>query len=200
MEGIYFYWLFWMFWIISAFFMKRSASSWRMSAAILFLIAISGNDVNIMGTGINAAAAILFLIAIGTVAFSQQERTRLFVAVMISALFMTAIRFLQLVDPAIIIFSESLLPAAAGSVVPFFFLHSPFKRISAFAIAVAQAEFIYMLHLDRIGLPYSPGTLSFLDHAAIGLAIIITLTIFEAAAAFLEHSMQKYNRQRQGKL
>ncbi|WP_070121153.1 YphA family membrane protein [Bacillus marinisedimentorum] len=200
MEGIFFYWFFWMFWIIAAFFMKQGASSRLMSAAVLFVLAASGSEITIGGREINAAAAVLLLISVGTAASSPQERTRLFAAAMVSTLLMAAIRFLQLVDPAIILLNESLIPAVAGSMIPFFFLRAPLIRAAAFSISAAQAEMIYELQLGRMGLQYIPGTLGFLDLAAIGLAVIITLSVFESAAAFFEQSLQKYNRQRQGKI
>jgi hypothetical protein len=185
MEGSMFYWICWFYWVLFAFILnKQNPYRLKLSVAVLVIIAIS--NIHFMVAGIELYASGILLLVISYVLISREKRRAIiyyFICSFIITIAYVTFHLFELFDPVWIVFKKEWMMGICFCILSLLLQKHVKGRLLIIASGTMQGEILYAYFLSRYDIPYSIGSLAYLDVCLLTFMMITGWSALENAGS-----------------
>ncbi|QNF30688.1 YphA family membrane protein [Metabacillus elymi] len=199
MEGIFFYWLMWLAWVVTTFFMKKGKARIKLAIFIMLNIIISEFYMIIGDFYVRVSLLLFLLLGYYLAVKHKKQRIVSFYMTTLTLMFAYAgILLFRIYDPVWFLFDYRLIVSVAVSLLAIYLGKQTVQKYALYIISVCQGEFLYWFILGKFHKGLTIGTAAFLDMIVIGCLIIYICTISQQFIVFIEQTLQKPAKEKQG--
>lgn len=185
MEGAMFYWICWMYWVFFTFIThKQNPYRLILSSAILVVITIS--NIHFTVAGFEFYAGGILLLFISYVLISSETRGVIiyyFICSFIVTIAFVTFHLFELFDPIWIVFKKEWMMGICLCILSLLLQKNIKGRLVIIASGTMQGEILYAYFLSRYDIPYSIGSLAYLDVCLLTFMMITVWSALENAGS-----------------
>ncbi|RFU68509.1 hypothetical protein D0469_12290 [Peribacillus saganii] len=200
MDGLFFYWLSWIAVIILLFFTSKS---WRFRFPLLIhlfvLMVVARYQINASELSINLSVIYIFIavfIHIRRLRFMQLAG--FVVSVFTASMAYCCFQLYSILDPVWLLFDKSWLLAISLNYLSLLLFSAKSIRVVGLMAGMALGDIMTAILLSKVSMPYSAGSFSWLDDAALSLGLATAGIMLGYASRLLQAQTIQMQKERPG--
>lgn len=196
-----FYWFAWICWVWITFFMDKSSHRTQWTVILLLAIWSAGQHIILFGFYIHLS--LLFFLGLGLYLLCSKpfyDVVYLCFSSFVIALGYSALYLMSVYDPVWLMISFQWVSTAFFMILCLLLLSTFLDRLLCLFISITVGEIVFGLILYELGLFNELGTNGFLVRLTCASVGLLSYSMFERMAAFLENYIVKLNKDRKNVL
>jgi hypothetical protein len=187
----------WLAWVVSTFLMKKS--NFRIKLTIFLLVNILISEFYMVVGPFYVRVSLLLFLVMGYYLAVKQQKNRSFLITTLTLTFAySGILLFRIYDPVWFVFDYRLIVSAVVSMLAIYLGKQSVQKYALYIISVCQGEFLYWFILGKFHKGLTIGTGACLDMLVIGCSIIYLWTITQNVIIYLEQTLQRPAKEKQG--